>query len=460
MKKNFRQSDLPQAYNEAFKNADIRGVYETEIDEVLAYRVAKAFVASTGASKVLVGRDMRNSSPALEKAFVAGVRDAGAKAIKLGLVTTPMLYFASGSQEAHGVMITASHNPAQYNGLKLVLPGAVPLTAKTGLNKIQKSITGDLPNASIVGKEETLKIKSAYESYIKEKISSPKKKAFKILVDAGNGMGSLLVPLLKCYATVEALFTELDGNFPNRGSNPTLRKNQKPITTELKKGGYDFGIAFDGDADRVAFFDEKGNYLNAALVGAYLAKNFLRQNKKRKMVGTILNSRTFAEVVESQGGKLVLARVGHAFIKQAMRKHDALFGCENSAHFYFKDNYYADSGILTVLNFLNALSFEEVSQTQLSNIFKGYQNYYQTEEKLIEVTDKDLVLSLFKKWGEEAKLQIDDFDGVRVMADDWWLAGQKSVTEDAIKFVVEAKTEKIAESIYKEVMTIIKPHQV
>jgi len=230
-------TSLPTDYKKAFKDADIRGLYPVEVSEELAYLVARAFVDSTGAKRVAVGRDMRLSSPGIARAFCAGVVDAGATAIDLGLISTPMLYYISGKQKVHGVMITASHNPKNYNGLKLVLPGAIPLTGKTGLNAILKQITKPhFKEPQKSGKLIQQDILQDFFTYIEKKFPRPKKRTVRMVVDAGNGMGALLIPLLEKYAVVTPLFTKLDGTFPNRDSNPTLKKSQRAIVAALKTG--------------------------------------------------------------------------------------------------------------------------------------------------------------------------------------------------------------------------------
>ncbi len=447
---------LPIHYKKAFKDADIRGEYGDEINEELAYRIARGFVDVTGATKVAVGRDMRVSSPTLADAFCAGVIDAGAIAVDMGLVTTPMVYFMSGKERVHAVMITASHNPKQYNGFKLVAPGAQPLTGRTGLAQIQKVVAkNQFLEPKKRGKLIEKNVTDAFFAYLTKKVPPPKKRTVKIVVDAGNGMGTLLIPFLKQYAVVTPLFNTLDGTFPNRDSNPTLKKSQKAVGAALRTGSFDMGIAFDGDADRVAIFDEKGRYLNAAHVGALLVGHLLIDYPKSSFVYTVLTSRAYYDAIVSGGGKPVRARVGHAFIKETMRKHNALFGCEHSAHFYFKDNYFADSVLMPVLSLVQMCAVGRILKQPLSATIAPYTAYYQTEEVLVGVVSKEDTLQRVATWGRDNGASVKQFDGVTLDFGDWWTTVKKSVTEDALKFVVESRQKVKAVEGQKRVLHVL-----
>lgn len=453
---NTRDRDLPTDYKVAFKDADIRGVYPTQIDEVVTYRTARAFVELFKLKKVIIGRDMRVSSPSLHDAFVTGVRDAGADVIDIGMVSTPAVYFASGTYDAFGVMITASHNPKEYNGLKLVKAGAVPLTNATGLTDIQHLIKKNVfKKVQRRGRLTKKNLLAEYKKYIRSKVQFETPHTIHVVADAGNGMATNLASLLcdGLLVTTKKLFFKLDGTFPNRGSNPTLKKNQKAIVTELKKGKYDFGVAFDGDADRVAFFDEKGRYINSAVIGALLAKHFLLQEKNQKCIYTVFTSKIYEETIKKYGGKAIRARVGHAFIKELMLKHDARFGCEHSAHFYFQGNFYADSGILAFMYLLAAYADAIKKGKTFSDMLKEFQVYHQTEELLVKVADKKKALAaietVFRKQKPE---KIERYDGVTITFPDYWFVVKQSVTEDALKFVVESPNKKRAIKKQKEIL--------
>ena len=458
MKQTYSEMGLGPNWEKAFQVADIRGVCDQEINEALAYRVARSFVVLFKIPTMVVGCDMRLSSPAIKAAFIAGARIEGATVLDIGMVTSPMVYFMSGSEHLHAVMITASHNPANYNGLKLVLPRAIPLTNKTGLSAIKKKVKENVFQEKVqVGELKKRSILKSYEQYVLSKIS-PHKPRLRIVVDAGNGMSTLLIPLLRKYASVTPLFAELDGTFPNRDSNPTLKKSQKQITAFLQAGDFDLGVAFDGDGDRVAFFDEHGRYINAAHVGAFLAQAFLPLQPQARFVYTTLNSRIFSETIKSGGGKAIRAKVGHNFMKEQMRLHDAYFGCENSGHYYFKDNFYADSGILTVVNVLQAVTSYRTTGSSISSVFSPFAKYTQTEEVFIRVKDKDQTLREFGVWMEKIGARVTHFDGVIIDAGEWWASIKKSVTEDGLKFVVESATKKMALARQKEILEFLKLH--
>lgn len=452
---NYSAATLPSRYQAAFKDADIRGVYPTEIDEVSTYRIARAFVELFKLQTVVVARDMRESSKALRDAFVAGVRDSGADVIDIGLVGTPALYYASGKYELYGVMITASHNPKEYNGLKLVKAGAVPLTRTTGLAAIKKRIVAnDFVAHTAQGSVKKKAILREYIQYVKGRAGLTTARPLRVVVDAGNGMASTLAPLWAAgsIATTE-LFFELDGSFPNRESNPTLAKNQKAIKAELKKGGYDFGVSFDGDADRVAFFDEQGRYINSAVIGALIATHLLKSEPKSAHVYTVFTSKVYEEAIREAGGRAVRARVGHAFIKEVMHKKEALFGCEHSAHFYFKDNYYTDSGILAFLYIAGMYAEAGVSFSQM---LKPFRRYHQTEEILVAVPSKTAALdAVVAHYGKQKPLSIERYDGVTITFADYWLVVKASVTEDALKCVVESTSATQAKAVHKQLVTFL-----
>lgn len=448
------ERELPEGYKKAFKDADIRGVYPSEIDEEVTYRVARAFVEQCKLKQVIVARDMRLSSPGLRDAFVAGARASGADVIDLGMVGTPALYYASGTYKSFGVMITASHNPKEYNGLKLVKRGAVPLTNASGLLKVLKRVEKNkFKDAAHKGKLKQKKILREYKKYVQGKIALDVPRAIKIVVDAGNGMASDFEPIFTGLPIkAKKLFFTLDGTFPNRESNPTLAKNQTAIIAELKTGSYDFGVAFDGDVDRVAFFDEKGRYINSSHIGALLAKYFLQEKMRQKFVYTVFTSRIYEETIKKYKGKAIRARVGHAFIKELMHKHNARFACEHSAHFYFQGNFHADSGILALLYLIDAYSDAMKQGMTFSEMMREFQIYHQTEEVLVAVSDKKKALTLITKHYKKQKpRKIEKFDGVSIFFDDCWIAVKQSVTEDALKFVVESPNKKRAEDEKKKV---------
>lgn len=448
---------LPEDFSKAFKSADIRGVYPGEIDETLAYRVARAFVRWGKYKKVIVARDMRLSSPNLRDAFVAGVNAEGADVLDIGLTGTPAMYFASGTFELPGVVITASHNPKEYNGLKLVEPGGIPLTDESGLDVIQAAVEKNEFEAEQRGGVEEHDIFPAYKEYLDAFNTIEAPRSLKVVVDAGNGMGATLSKVCTDNQPIdiEPLFFELDGTFPNRDSNPTLAENQAPLIEKIKEVKPDFAIAFDGDADRVAFFDETGRYINSAVVGALIADNLLQKHPGETCVYTNFTSRSYKDAIEKRGGEAVRARVGHAFIKRLMREHDAIFSCEHSAHFYFRSNFFTDSGMIAFLIVAEIVGKGITEGKTFSEIIAPFDVYYQTEEILVAVPDKQAAIEAVRAHFTETPLHEDMFDGMYIEYDDVWFTVKASVTEDALKFVVESKDKAKAETIRDSIHQIL-----
>ncbi len=447
-------------YKSAFKQVDIRGVYPTEVDEEVTYLVARSFVDEYALKKVAVARDMRLSSPVLFDAFCKGATDGGAEVIDLGLVHTPVLYYVSGSQKLAGVMITASHSPKNQNGLKLVLPGAIPLTEEVGLKQIRKRMEkGVFAEVKKPGKVTVKDVKAAYLKYELKGIKTKGMEDLEVVADAGNGMGAVMMELLTGALPVSftTLNSELDGRFPSRASDPTLKKNQKPITTALKTGGYDFGISFDGDGDRIAFFDAEGAYINSAAIGAVIAKRMLKKHKGAKIVYTNLTSRILEEAILDAGGKPVPAKVGHAYIKETMRKEDAFFGCEHSGHFYFKEYFYTDSIAFTLRYVLEAFAEAKAAGQTFGEMMAPFMQYKQTEDVIVDVVDKKKAQASVEAFLKAKKpVKIRKFDGVYVDYGEVWGSVKISVTEHALKMMFEGRDKKKAQKLQDEVASYVK----
>jgi phosphomannomutase len=343
-----KQIDLD--FNKIFKAYDVRGAYPEEIDEKAAYLVGKAFVSFLKCKEVIVGRDMRLSSPALALAFIEGVLDMGADAIDIGEVCTDATYFASGFLNKPAVMFTASHNPPHYNGLKFSKAGAVPVNQDTGLQAMKQIIGKNAFKAVSKTKGKIIEkdVLPEYVKHVHSFVDVKKLKKTKIAVDAGNGMAGKIIPLVYKGLPQEIvpLFFELDGRFPNHLADPSKTENLVWLQDAVKKKTCNFGMAFDGDADRIFFVDEKGDTVHSSLITALISKVMLKKHPKSPIVYNLVVSHVVPETVEKLGGKAILERVGHSFIKDTMRKKNAIFGGEHSAHYYFKDNYFADSGII------------------------------------------------------------------------------------------------------------------
>lgn len=447
-------------YKKAFKPTDIRGVYPTEIDEEVAYLVGRSFVDEYKHKSVVVARDMRLSSPTIHESFCKGVIDAGADIIDIGLVHTPVLYFASATMNLPGVVITASHSPKNYNGLKLVQAGAIPLTEKNGLRQIRKRMEkGAFVEVSKPGKIRFKDVLKGYQRFVLKGIKMKGLENISIVADAGNGMAGILMPLLKEKLPIKftTMFTELDGRFPNRDSDPSLKKNQRHLIAKLKEGNNDFGIGFDGDSDRVAFLDENGVFVNSAAIGALIAKRLLIKNPKAKIVYTVLTSRIYEETIKSNGGVPVPAKVGHAFIKETMRQKDVLFGCEHSSHFYFKDYFFTDSVVLTIRYVLEAYLEAKEQGMSFSEMLQPYTVYKQTEDVVVEVVHKKAALKLAEAYLLAKKpLSVRKFDGIWVDFGDVWGAVKISVTEEALKMMFESKVKAKAQALQDEMINYIK----
>ncbi len=451
---------LPTDFLKAFKDADIRGTYPNEINEGLAYAVAAAFVAEFKYKKIVVGRDMRLSSPALKEVFIEGARDAGASVVDLDLVATPQLYYGSGSLKLPGVMITASHSPKEYNGMKLIHAEAVPLTKRNGLAQILKRVKkGEEVKAKKRGTVSKKNLDAGYIKYVLKGAKPAKYAGLRIATDIGNGMAHDIVPLLQKHLPIkfDTIFARLDGRFPNRDSDPNLHENQRALDNKIDHGHYDFGISFDGDADRIAFLDEHGNYVNSAAIGALIAERILAKEPKAKIASTNLNSRIYEETIKKCGGKVVMARTGHTFVKEAMHKHGAVFGCEYSGHFFFRDFFYTDSVVLTLRYVLDAYLEAKKSGLTFGQMMAPYLIYQQTEDVIVKVADKEVAMDKIHEYLQSLKPKgIKKFDGYFVDFGEVWGAVKMSVTEYAVKMMFESKDKKKANKLQKQIQTFVK----
>src|SRR3989338_8601685 len=390
--------DKVSAISEIFKAYDVRGIYGQNLTEDVAYKIGRAFVYFLKCKDVVVGTDMRLSSPKLSKAFMKGAAEQGANAIFIGQVCTDAVYFASGFLKKPAVMFTASHNPPQYNGIKFCKADAIPINEDTGLrtiksimeNKQYENISrmrvSSLRTRSQLTKKHGKIIKKDvlkdYVNHVKKFINIKKLKKLKIAVDAGNGMAGKIIPLVykNLPVRVVPLYFKLDGNFPNHPADPSKYENLIELQKIVKEKNCDFGIAFDGDADRIFFADENGNVINGSLMSALIIKNILtkNRNKNQKIIYNAVCSHIVPETIKKYGGTPIIKRVGHSFIKETMRKTKALFACEHSAHYYYKENYRADSGIITSLIVADIISEENMPLSILVNEFRKYKTIEET----------------------------------------------------------------------------------
>lgn len=433
-----------------FKAYDIRGLVGTELTVEVAGAVGRAladFLPEAGA--VCVGYDMRPDSAELAAAVRAGLVQQGRKVYDIGQVSSDMIYFAVGHlNAAGGAMVTASHNPGQYNGIKLCREGARPIGIETGLAGIRDAIAADqFKDEAVGGSEEKQDVMVAWIDHALGFVEADKLKAYHIAVDAGNGMGGLVVPYLegKWPLTVEPMYFELDGTFPNHPANPLEIENLRDLIAKIQADGLDFGIAFDGDGDRAFLVDETGAVVSGSATTAILADYFLKKNPGATILYNANCSRMVAETVEASGGKGVRTKVGHSFIKADMRTHDAVFAGEHSGHYYFRDNWSADSGLIAVVCAIGALSD---SGLKLSELAAKYDKYAASGEINFKVEDKAGKIAELK--ATYADGEQDELDGLTVNYPDWWFIVRPSNTEPFLRLNLEATTpELVTEQLEK-----------
>ncbi len=450
-----------------FKAYDIRGLAPQEVTEEVAFRVGQAMVRLTKAKTVAVGHDMRETSPELAKAVMDGVRSQGADAVFVGgLLTTPMIYFATGAYSEHeaGIMVTASHNPSQYNGMKLCYGDASPIGAETGMKEIRDIVlAGRLPDAEARGGASELNIKTAYLDKVFSLVDTSTFRGLTVAVDTANGMEGALVddifarmPMMR----LTTLFKELDGRFPNHEANPLKVETLDTLCAKVREIGADVGVAYDGDGDRVGFVDEKGEPIPGDLLLALLAPRLLRDAPGAAVVYDVRCSHAVPEAIEEAGGKPLMYKVGHGLIKPFMRKHGAVLGGELSMHYYFRDVFNADSTDLVLL-----LVFEMLSVTgkPLSELVAPLRRYHHSGEINSEVEDKDGVMATLREtYGALPGATVSDIDGVRVDIPDadgsflWWFSVRASNTEPLLRLCLEARDLALMEEKREELLAIIR----
>jgi len=439
-----------------FKAYDIRGLYPDEINGETAYNIGRALVTFTKAKKIAVGRDMRVSSPEMETALLKGITDQGADVVKIGLASTPMIYFSSWKMEVDAaVIITASHNPAQYNGMKFCWKGAVPIGEGSGMEEIKElAIKGEFVDAEEKGKvEENLEIKNQYIDYTAGFFNKDFAKK-KIVVDFGNGMASVEKAVFEKFPEnleVKYLFEELDGNFPNHEANPLKVETLEVLQKTVLEKNADLGISYDGDADRVGFVDEKGEVVPMDYLIALLAKEVLKKNPGGLILMDLRSSNAVKEVIEEAGGKVNRCRVGHSLIKKQMREQGAIFAGELSGHYFFQSNSKAEMATLAVLMLLNLMN--ETGQ-KMSELVADLKRYFHSGEINSEVEDKNVVMEKLKEKYADGKL--DEMDGIRIDFPDWWFSVRASNTEPVLRLNLEAKTEELMEEKRDEALGIIR----
>jgi phosphomannomutase len=428
-----------------FKAYDIRGLYPQEIDAALARKIGHAFARLLNARKLVVARDMRVHSPELSEAVIDGMRDAGADVVRLGLASTPMAYFAIGSIDCDGgLVVTASHNPGQYNGMKLCGRGATPISAANGILDLERMCAAPYPGATGArGKVEDASRLAEYAKHVAgfAKVARP----IHVAIDASNGMaGHTLPPILKQLSTVRAttMLMDPDGRFPVHEANPLKEDVLDYVRKLVKDSGAAFGVSFDGDADRCCFVDDSGATVSADLMTALLAPRFIDRAKHTPIVYDLRSSWVVKEEIAKAGGKPLRDRVGHSFIKATMRKHGARFGGELSGHFYFADNYTCDSGEIAFASALSLLTDPASGGRKLSELVQGLRRYHATGEINFHVADKNAAIADLKR--RYASGRQDELDGITVEFGElgqrewWWFNVRASNTEPLLRLNLEA----------------------
>jgi phosphomannomutase len=437
-----------------FKAYDIRGVYPDELDDDVARRVGNAFVAFTRAAVVLVGRDMRPSSEPLAAAFADGATLAGADVVELGLISTDLVYFAAGKLDAPAAMFTASHNPAQYNGIKLCRPGAAPVGQDTGLEDIKAMVaSGLLERAEERGRVEQRDLLPEYVQHVHSFVDVDALRPLRVVADTANGMGGVVVPAVFADLPfdVSILYPELDGTFPNHPADPTQPENLKDLQRAVLDTDADVGLAFDGDADRMVLVDDQAQPVSGSITTAMLAKGILEKHPGETIVHNLIVSRVVPEVVREMGGTPVRSRVGHSFIKQVMAETGAVFGGEHSAHFYFRENYRADSGIIAGLMMLEQISR---AAKPLSELSRPFERYVQSGEINTRVDDPEAVIERVAAAYKHADQ--DRLDGLTVDLGDWWFNLRPSNTEPLLRLNLEAPDRSSCEKHTAEVLALVR----
>jgi len=438
-----------------FKAYDIRGIYPNELNEESAKKIGIAYADFLGGKAIIIGRDMRLSSDSLFLSLAEGITQQGIDVIDIGIVSTPMSYFACAFLKADGsIMITASHNPKDYNGFKFTRKNAVPIGESSGLKKIEEIfLSQKFKSSSRKGRIIKKDIMQDYAKHVLSFIDSKKIKPLNIVIDAANGMGGKETPVvyskLPCKRT--ELFFNLDGTFPNHEADPLKEENVAELKKAVLRKKADIGIAFDGDADRVFFVDEQGEKISSDLITCLIAEEFLEKSPKEKVLYDLRSSLIIKEKVEESGGKAIMSRVGHAFVKELMKKENAIFGGELSGHFYFRDNFYTDSGMIASLKMLEILSEKG---KPLSELIKPLKKYFHSGEINSKVSDKEGKMKLLMDKYKEGKLTT--IDGIRIDFQDWWFNVRPSNTEPLLRLNLEAKTKSQMEKKRDEVLDVIR----
>ena len=440
-----------------FSAYDVRGIYGQTLTDDVAYRIGRAAAQYLNVPEIAVGRDMRLSSPAIAEAVIRGITDQGVNAVALGLTTTDGLYFAVGKFDyPAGIMITASHNPGKYNGLKFCRAQALPVSKETGLADIRDlAVSGNFTQATHKGSVTQRDITDDFVAHVLSFIDVSKIKPLKVVIDAGNGMAGMMIPRVFKHLPCELvpLYFELDGNFPHHPASPIEPENMADLQQKVRETGADLGAAFDGDADRMFPVDEHGDIVDGSQVTEAMANSLLRKHPGSTILYNLVVSKSVPELVTRLGGTAVRTRVGHSFIKAEMRKLNAIFGGEHSGHFYFRDNWFADSGLIAFLIMLELVSVED---KPLSVLLKPLDKGVRSGEINSTVNDAPSKLQKLEEHFAKGAESVDHLDGLSINYSDWWFSVRSSNTEPLLRLNVEANNRPLMEQKRDELLAFIR----
>ncbi len=440
-----------------FKAYDVRGIYGEDLNDSIAYMIGRAAALYLNAPEIAVGRDMRLSSPQLATALMRGITDQGVNAIDLGMTTTDELYFAVGKFNfPAGVMITASHNPGKYNGMKFCRAQAFPISLESGLADIRDlAIKGNFPQPAQKGQIIQRDVTEEYIQHALSFIDVSKIKPLKVVIDAGNGMAGMIMPRvfehLPC--TLIPLYFELDGNFPNHPASPIEPENMVDLQNKVREVGADLGAAFDGDADRMFPVDEKGDLVDGSMVTAIVSQSLLQKHPGSTILYNLIVSKSVPELIKRLGGNPVRTRVGHSYIKAEMRRLNAIYGGEHSGHFYFRDNWFADSGLIA---FLITLELVSVENKPLSQLLQPLDKGVRSGEINSKVSDVQGKLKALEEHFSKGAQNVDHLNGLTIEYPDWWFNVRPSNTEPLLRLNVEANTRELMEQKRDELLAFIR----
>jgi phosphomannomutase len=451
---NTKQTTVDPAIFSAY---DVRGIYGENLTEAVAYRIGRAAAQYLNVPEIAVGRDMRLSSPPLAAAILQGITDQGVNAVDLGMTTTDGLYFAVGKfNYPAGIMITASHNPGKYNGMKFCRAQAFPISLETGLAEIRDlAVSGHFTEPSTHGKITQRDIIDDYVNHVLTFVDVNKIKPLKVVIDAGNGMAGLVLPrVFQCLpCELVPLYFELDGSFPHHPASPIEPENMVDVQQKVREVHADLGGAFDGDADRMFPVDEHGNLVDGSMVTAAMAQSLLRKHPGSTILYNLIVSKSVPALINKSGGKAVRTRVGHSYIKAEMRRLNAIFGGEHSGHFYFRDNWFADSGLIAFLILLELISVED---KPLSEILKPLDQGVRSGEINSTVQDVQGKLQALEDHFDKGAKSVDKLDGITLDYGDWWFNVRPSNTEPLLRLNLEANSRELMEQKRDEVLAFIR----